>query len=36
MVTYRNTLGTRLVDLRERLDLKVKDVADLLQLSSQA
>ncbi len=36
MATYRNTLGSRLVDLRERLNLKVKDVADLLQLSSQA
>ncbi len=35
MVTYRNTLGRRLIDLRERLDLKVKDVADLLQLSPQ-
>ena len=36
MVTYRNTIGSRLVDLRERLNLKVKDVADLLQLTSQA
>lgn len=35
MVTYRNTLGSRLVDLRERQNLKVKDVADSLQFSSQ-
>jgi len=36
MVNYRNTLGSRLVDLRERRNLKQKDVAAALQISSQA
>lgn len=36
MVNYRNTMGSRLVDLRERRDLKQKDVAQFLQISSQA
>ena len=36
MVSYRNTFGSRLIDLRERLNLKVKDVADQLQFSPQA
>lgn len=36
MIRYRNTLGSRLVDLRERRNLKQKDVAAFLQISSQA
>lgn len=36
MVNYRNSLGSRLVDLRERRNLKQKDVATDLQLSAQA
>ena len=36
MVNYRNTLGSRLVDLRERRNLKQKDVVAALQISSQA
>lgn len=36
MVNYRNSLGSRLVDLRERRNLKQKDVASFLQISSQA
>lgn len=36
MISYRNTLGSRLVDLRERRNLKQKDVAADLQISSQA
>lgn len=36
MTTYRNTLGSRLLDLRERRNLKQKDVAADLGLSSQA
>ena len=36
MVTYRNTFGSRLIDLRERRNLLSKDVAKSLQLSSQA
>ena len=36
MTRYRNSLGSRLVDLRERRDLKQKDVAQALQISSQA
>ena len=36
MISYRNSFGNRLVDLRERLDLKQKEVAGLLGISSQA
>lgn len=36
MVNYRNSFGSRLVDLREHRNLKQKDVAADLQLSSQA
>ena len=36
MSVYRNSLGSRLVDLRERRNLKQKDVAAFLQISSQA
>ena len=36
MVSYRNTFGSRLIDLRERLNLKVKHVADQRQFSPQA
>lgn len=36
MVSYQNSFGSRLVDLRERRNLKQREVAELLQLSSQA
>lgn len=36
MISYRNSFGSRLVDLRERRDLKQKDVANTLKISSQA
>ena len=36
MSVYRNSLGSRLVDLCERRNLKQKDVAAFLQISSQA